>query len=391
MKKAIVILIKNLMPIFYLLYIIAGFTCAAISGIIEYVVFEGLFPDESKTILGVVLIPFLIVFTFEISKIFLVFFKNITEENDTGVYDFLRAILIGISVVATLIFSFYNLNNPEIDEYRQSQQQIMGEEYQANVQRIQNAMKEQQRIMDEERPSGIGERYKFAQTQYNNLQKNLNDENSRFAEQKSNFRNTLISNPQTDNKVVSATLQILLVAFTNNPNYSRQSYVLMIGLLSILISIGIETVIVAVFKVLADRHGDALDFDKEDSEEDLSSTRVVLGRLIPGICIFTSLVILKADFSNISAVMLIMGVGGFVGTMLGCQIAPHSTLAGRRQPEGFERYLPSIIGGLIPAIFGVITVLIFGSDTNVGSVFGFGMAIMAGVAGKISADTVADV
>ena len=71
-KQIIFVFFKIFIPILYVLFLIAGLICAVVSGLIEFKVFSGLYPQDISTTLYFS-IPFLIVFAFEVSKVFLIF------------------------------------------------------------------------------------------------------------------------------------------------------------------------------------------------------------------------------------------------------------------------------------------------------------------------------
>lgn len=115
--------------------------------------------------------------------------------------------------------------------------------------------------MDEERKSGVGPRFLDAKEQKKELHQELKAENDNHRLAISNLEKKPISNIKSDTALISSVLQVLAIAFTGNPKYSRGAYVIMLTLLSLLLSIGMEIVIVGSFKVLSYTHGNELEMD----------------------------------------------------------------------------------------------------------------------------------
>ena len=100
-----------------------GVVCGLISGLIEYEVFAELYKKVTATNLPFFSIPLLIVFSLEVTKIFLVFLdKQASLTNNEGyisdrtIFNRIRILLISTSCICTLIFSFYSLHNPEYEK-----------------------------------------------------------------------------------------------------------------------------------------------------------------------------------------------------------------------------------------------------------------------------------
>ena len=71
----------------YILFLFAGVVCGLISGLIGYEVFAELYKKVTGTTLPFFSIPLLIVFSLEITKIFLVFLdKQASLTNNAGIY-----------------------------------------------------------------------------------------------------------------------------------------------------------------------------------------------------------------------------------------------------------------------------------------------------------------
>ena len=101
----------------YILFLFAGVVCGVISGLIEYEVFTELYQKVTTTHLPLFSIPLLIIFSLEITKIFLVFLdKQASLTNNEGylrdraTFNRVRILLIGTSGLCPLIFSFYSFD-----------------------------------------------------------------------------------------------------------------------------------------------------------------------------------------------------------------------------------------------------------------------------------------
>lgn len=286
-------IIKRILKILYFAFILAGIASAVVSALIEFDVFAELFQKSSLNRFNS-LIPALIVFTFETSKVYLIYmnksFKITTNEHyltDKRHFLTLRFALISISVLATLIFSFFNLHNPEYD--KNISQTSNTYEIQREAKKVEvNALYDQQlsvlvEPIDEEIRNLDGrmtteEGYKFTGRQeyrgprYNEAKKLKNEaENrkrdivSRITEEKITALNkvdadfeTMLDNAEekftafheSGNKMLSATLQIINL----KTNFPQWQYLIIITFISIMLSIGLEYIIWAAFTTLAIDH-----------------------------------------------------------------------------------------------------------------------------------------
>ena len=127
----------------YILFLFAGVVCGVISALIEYEVFAELYKKVTATSLPFFSIPLLIVFSLEVTKIFLVFLdkqanltKNEGYTSDRGTFNRIRILLIATSGICTLIFSFYSLHNPEYEKQLASRTQAAKNRYTEQLEQI---------------------------------------------------------------------------------------------------------------------------------------------------------------------------------------------------------------------------------------------------------------
>ena len=279
----------------YIMFLLAGVVCGFISGLIEYEVFAELYKKVTGTTLPFFSIPLLIVFSLEITKIFLVFLDkqaNITNNDgyigDRTIFNRVRILLILTSGICTLIFSFYSLHNPEYEKQLAEKTQAVRDRYTAQLKQIdtefdkrmagidaevemwrQQLDREAQRVIN-----GISEgpRYKAYEKQYNQAiekRDKLRDQHETARLQQitrltqaheRNLRNAaeyLKNSRIVQNKMLSATLQVL----NSSPNYPQWQYLAAIVFISILLTIALESVIICSFRVLAIYHGELFELN----------------------------------------------------------------------------------------------------------------------------------
>ena len=277
------------------MFLFAGAVCALISGLIEYEVFAELYKKVSGTKLPFFSIPLLIVFSLETAKVFLVFFhKQASSTNNEGylsdqsVFALVRVILFLISGICTLIFSFYSLHNPEYEKQLAKKTEEARTQHAEKLEQIDAAFQkrmtginaevelwrqrldvEAQRVIN-----GVSEgpRYKAYENQYNRAIQNrdnlrseleaarlqqLRELNMAHEQNLADLAESLKSSREVQNKMLSAMLQVI----HSSPNYPRRHYIVVIFLISLLLTVALESVIVCSFKVLAIYHGDLFELN----------------------------------------------------------------------------------------------------------------------------------
>ena len=279
----------------YLLFLFAGVICGLISGLIEYEVFAELYKKVTGTNLPFFSIPLLIVFSLEVTKIFLVFLDkqaNLTNNDgyisDQGTFNRIRILLIATSCICTLVFSFYSLHNPEYEKQLAEKTQALKNHYTEQLEQINTEFNQRTAGIDTEVEmwrqrldieaqqvvNGISEgpRYKAYEKQYNKAVENRDKlrghhEETRLQqitalnqvhEQKLESTAEELKNSRTvQNKMLSAALQVL----NSGPNYPQWQYLAAIVLISILLTVALESVIVCSFRVLAIYHGELFELN----------------------------------------------------------------------------------------------------------------------------------
>ncbi|NOQ25506.1 MAG: hypothetical protein GQ564_09125 [Bacteroidales bacterium] len=305
MNKIIHIIItgffKLFVPFIYLSFIIAGIFSALVSAIIEYDVFSELFIKSDFNNSSILLsVPLLVVVSFEVTKIFLIFLNkqysisdNSHYQKDKSSFLRLRYILIFISFFATLIYSFYNLQNPEFENNLKKEYAELKSQYDIDVKIIEttfdNNIKSQTQNIDNQiaifdsrmtteenykfkgRQEYRGPRFEQAEkskkeqedkreiiTNNLNTQKlsTISNRTQKLEDDKIKVKDKINKSSSSGNKMLTATLSIL----NTNSNYSEGQYIFLVGLLSLLLSVGLEFIIWSSFTVLAINHGDIFDF-----------------------------------------------------------------------------------------------------------------------------------
>ena len=279
----------------YILFLFAGVVCGLISGLIEYEVFGELYQKVTGTGLPFFSIPLLIVFALEITKIFLVFLdkqasltNNDGYVSDRATFNRVRVLLILTSGICTLIFSFYSLHNPEYEKQLAERTQAASTRYAEQLKQTDtefdkriagiNAEVEmwRQRLDTEAQRviNGISEgpRYKAYEKQYNQAIENrdklrgqlesnrlqqVKALNQTYEQKLASAADSLKNSRTVQNKMLSATLQVL----NSGPNYPQWQYLVAIILISILITVALESVIICSFRVLAIYHGELFELN----------------------------------------------------------------------------------------------------------------------------------
>lgn len=259
-----------------------------------------LFPKNATV--GIFSIPLLVVISFEVTKVFIIFLNKQYSDSKNEKYIIaktfflnLRGLLIAISGIFTLLYTFYNLNNPELEKrlsqkkeeinsVLEQQKENINENYDRQSISINSNYDNQIEPYKNEMKAQENFRYsngEFKGPEWNaaneNVQK-LNDaRNSALAKNETNrtevlnqlaiqsitsindAEKELKTDNSSSNKMVNATLEVI----TFNPNYGKGYYIFAIFILSVLISFGLEFVIWGSFTVLAINHGKFFELDLE--------------------------------------------------------------------------------------------------------------------------------
>ena len=279
----------------YIMFLFAGVVCGLISGFIEYEVFAELYKKVTGTHLPFFSIPLLIVFSLEVTKIFLVFLdKQASLTNNDGyisdrtTFSRIRILLISTSGICTLIFSFYSLHNPEYEKQLTEKTQGLKSDYTQQLDQIDTEFKQRMAGIDTEVEmwrqrldieaqrviNGVSEgpRYKAYEKQYNQAVQQRDEQRGQHAserlqqitelnrvhEQKlKSAAEDLKTSRTVQNKMLSATLQVL----NSGPHYPQWQYLVTIVLISILLTVALESVIICSFRVLAIYHGELFELN----------------------------------------------------------------------------------------------------------------------------------
>ena len=277
------------------MFLFAGVVCGLISGLIEYEVFSELYKKVTGTSLPFFSIPLLIVFSLEVTKIFLVFLDkqaNLTNNDgyisDRVTFNRIRILLISTSCICTLIFSFYSLHNPEYEKQLTEKTQELRNHHTQQLEQVDTEFNQRMAGIDTEVEmwrqrldieaqrviNGVSEgpRYKAYEKQYNQAVQKRDEQRGQHEsdrlqqitelnqahEQKLKSAAEDLKNSRTvQNKMLSATLQVLNSA----PNYPQWQYLVAIVVISILLTVALESVIICSFRVLAIYHGELFELN----------------------------------------------------------------------------------------------------------------------------------
>ena len=291
--------------------ILLGFACALISGYIEYNVFDELYP---KGLDFVISIPLVIVVAFEVAKVSLIVFDKVYM--DTGNTSYIKAriffrgiryFLIFISICATLVFSFHNLDNPEYENEVNKEKERINEKYENLIQKVNNSFSEQgvqltsqydseitkqEKIMEYEKTrlfknslefrgpnynEAKSERDKFVRlkdSEVNKITEKKNDKIAEILDEKDkeflNIQEELRNSSRSDNKYLNSTLSIVSQAINDSTKYTRTSYIIMIIIISLLVSFGIESLIFVTFLLVGITSGNFFSDDLESAKEEVN-------------------------------------------------------------------------------------------------------------------------
>ena len=291
---------KVFIPLTYLVFIMAGVLAALVSALIEYQVFSELYIKVTNTSGFFTLIPLFLVVAFEVTKVFLIFLnKQYTQRNETSYlkdknhFLILRTTLIIFSVVATLIFSFYNLHNPEFESQKESELLKINNKYDKLKTDSDNSFTtqyknqivpyEEDNIIQQNKINRQENIYKIGTTDYEgqkwneatnakkdnlktitniyaNVEKERREKNELIENQRSKeineIESTLQTSTKSNNKMLGATLQI----FNGTVEFPQTQYLFLIGILSLLLSVGLEYIIWSSFTILSINHGEIFEF-----------------------------------------------------------------------------------------------------------------------------------
>ena len=291
---------KVLVPLFYILFILAGIACALVTSVIAYDTVQQLFIKHPTV--GILSIPLLVVISFEVTKVFIIFLnkqysdsKNEKYIKNKSLFLFARGLLIGISAILTLLYTFYNLDNPElgakldeekaiINQAQDKQRSDINANYDRQIVNLNaNYDNQIQPFKDEMKAQ---EKFRYSNGEFqgpewraaNQNVQQLNDKRNQALTNNENERTKALARVETermtkikeaetnlkmDNSTSNKMVHSMLSVVTSNPNYSKGFYLFAIFVLSILITIGLEFVIWSSFTVLAINHGDFFEVDLE--------------------------------------------------------------------------------------------------------------------------------
>jgi len=286
--------------IVYILFILSGIIAALTSGFLEAQVFNSIFEksmNESPEMFYY--IPLLVVFAMEATKVFLIFIhkQHTTRGNQEYIvhekyFTYTRFLLIFISILSTLIFSFYNLHNPQYEHQKNTALQKLETEHRERIERRNREFQQEKnrrlkidnkevdrwkRLVDQERKRIVGRTWegrdflsyftkqKAAMKVLNEHQNEIEEKRIKYIEnlekeyeeKKKEIKIDLSQSPESANKLIGAAL----LALNMNNNYQQWQYIFSIVFLSLLLSFALESIIWVVFTIISIHHGDIFDLD----------------------------------------------------------------------------------------------------------------------------------
>lgn len=300
LQKAISFIIQFLMCFFTPACFIAGITVAFLCGWFEYEVLKSLLPQKFEPAI------FYAVIAFESMKCLLVFLKYANPRDSRYSFTKTRSALISISLVCTMIFCFHSLYKPNEKEIRVKKIEQQRVFYETEVAQINEAfdketanitahykalIAEQIRLREKEKlntfgPSKqfIGNRYRAYQAEIERLEDKLSTEikdvQTRRKIALKEVSDAFHTNVKKAEKEAQSTLSSgspVLLSVIGIINFNREpkeeQYILLVGILSLLLTIILESVIMVSFSVLAFQHGQ--DFNLQQQRRNMNSTQKI--------------------------------------------------------------------------------------------------------------------
>ncbi len=298
LHRMISFIIQFLMCFFTPACFLAGITVAFLCGWIEYEVLKSLLPQKFETAI------FYSVIAFETMKCLLVFLKYANPDDLRYHFTKTRLALISISLVCTMIFCFHSLYKPNEKEVRAEKKEQQKGFYEIEVAQISDAfdkeaanitaqykapIDEQTRLREKEKQNTfgsskqfIGDRYRAYQAEVERLEdkqsSEIKDVQTRRQIALKEVSDAFVTNVKKAEKEAQSTLAsgspvllsvIGIINFNQAPE--EEHYILLVGILSLLLTIILESVIMVSFSVLAFQH--AQDFNLQQQRRHINSTQ----------------------------------------------------------------------------------------------------------------------
>lgn len=419
--------------IIYVVFIFAGIGCAVISGMIEYSVVSEILPKYSF------IIPLCIVLSFEVSKVFLIYFneksillKTKTKE-ELSILILLRRGLVMVSAFCTLLFTFYNLYNPnhaelinkeiarETQGYLNIRQQFVAnqskekgemlEPYRAAISRVDSDLEREKNFRYSD-GTYVGPRYKQILERRSESVENLNIAIKKISEQQNKdlaefdkshqlkiktleqeVLNNMAANAKYDNKIVAA----LLMTIWNQAEYPRSMYILISVIISLTISIGLEGVIYAAFKVFSMTPSDWLGNDIEIIQQNSFQLKFIRP-IFAGMLFFCCWALLNVTTGNLLrpslTLIIVMVFTGAFSIIISDKVS--SSQSKKSKPNIFdkikEKSIMTVTSTMTTAVLAFFAAMIIGATIpnvqNISSVFDFGIFVASGGITKIWTDLI---
>ena len=276
----------------YVAFILAGVASAIVSSVAEFEIIRAFYPQHG--ILDVTTFAVLVVLVLEVVKVFLVFFNraysNANSESYAAVrpiFNSIRYTLVIISLISMQLFTLYGLNNPEYESQLARAQASLRASHNEHVGQINasfTSRKKDQFALDDadvqlwrakmefEMNNVVGRtwegkyfgshkgRFEEAKKLQGDNQRQLEIErlnavsrqDSAFRTELETVKGRLKTDPASQNRVLSAALQVI----NGGPEYGYWQYALAVMIVSVLLSVTLESTIWVVFTALAITYGD---------------------------------------------------------------------------------------------------------------------------------------
>jgi len=356
-KQSIDRLIRIIVPLFYTLFILCGFLSALASGLVEYHVFKQFFYSDDNDNIFILLVPLLIVIVFEVTKIFLVFYKeqlNDSSNTRKKEINLLRSILILISILSTIMFTTSKMENPEkeknIQEYVSPHTATISM-YEKELESIQANLE-----YEHKENGGLGKDYEKFELKKKEYQTKLKNERELKNKDVKDAKLRISDTQASDNQAVSEFLSSIWRILSNDKTYPRELYYLFVFIFALLLSIGLEIVIIATAYVIYTNHPNVLNFD-DDTAHSINFTPFIKYTMFT--ILFMSILTLSENIDKNYLPLMMFFVGVIIFFISRKFISYDEDINYSTEETSMKTYLtPAIIGALVPLTIGILLLVL---------------------------------
>lgn len=394
-KSSIDDMVRLFLPVFYALFLFCGLAAAIASGIIEYNIFKQFFTNAKESPI-IYLIPLLLAVVFEITKIFLVFYKEqlgSEESKRRKEITILRGILIAVSIIATLVFAMKNLESPEAANVLKEKTLILSKSYEERRDFIDKQINELDEKLDGERVDrgGVGKNYRQLLTEKERKLQERDQLYKSLTQEKITVKSNVEDSREADNIPISKFISSIWRVFSDTKEYPREIYYSFILLMSVALSVGLEIVIIANAFVISKNHQGILDFSTQESSnhkfKKITKYTFIFMFMLSVIVITGET---NIDYLPLSMFFVLFLILFIVNRFFSSEENSKSKPKKEDEKSFWQVYiLPPVIGAMITLPIGFLaTIFIEGFDGSIDSGITLGVALASTVMGaKIQENT----